>query len=365
MASIGMQVPSFDRVVGTIVNRAPSMWSRLGALESRYLKPQLEDITIKKPVFVAGLARAGSTMLLELLNALPETASHRYRDFPLVFTPYWWNRFVDLSSGRKDVAVERAHKDRIKVSPESPEAMEEPLWMAFFPSVHAAGESHVLNAASRDAQFDAFYRDHIRKVLLVRDGSRYLAKSNYSVTRFEYLLSLFPDARFVIPVRDPLGHVASLAKQHALFVAASAENPAVRDHLRNVGHFEFGPDRQVINTGELERVREIEAHWTKGEEALGLAKHWSLVYGFIRRMLDGNSALRAASMIVRYEDMCGSAEKTILRILDHCELSSSPAIVAAYAKRFTPPTYYQPIFSDDEQAQIRSVTKEVAATYGY
>jgi hypothetical protein len=365
MTSTGIQVPTFDRVVGTIVNRAPSVWSRLGAFESRYLGPQLDDIKIEKPVFIAGLARAGSTVLLELLNALPETASHRYRDFPLVFTPYWWNRFVDLSSGRKDVAVERAHQDRIKVSPESPEAMEEPLWMAFFPQLHAAGRSHVLDAASRDPQFDAFYRDHIRKLLLVRGGSRYLAKSNYSVTRLEYLISLFPDARFVIPVRDPLCHVASLAKQHALFVAASSGNPAVRDHLRNVGHFEFGPDRRAINTGELARVHDIEAHWAKAEEALGLAKHWSLVYGFIRRTLDGNPALREAAMIVRYEDVCGSAEKTILRILEHCELSAPPEIVQAYATRFTPPTYYKPIFSADEQDQIRSVTKEVAALYGY
>ena len=242
MSASNIQVPPFDRVIGSMVHRAPAFWSRLGAWESRYLGPQLETIAIAKPIFIAGLARAGSTVLLEFLDAFPETASHRYRDFPLVFTPYWWNRFIELSPGRQSAPSERAHKDRIKVSPESPEAMEEPLWSAFFPQVHSRQEeTHVLDASSRDAHFDAFYQDHIRKVLLVRGGSRYLAKSNYSVTRLQYLLSVFPDARFVIPIRAPLSHVASLAKQHALFCSASEENRAVREHLRNVRAFRVRP----------------------------------------------------------------------------------------------------------------------------
>jgi len=365
MPGSNIQVPAFDRVVGAIVHRAPALWSRLGAWESRYLSARLETIAIEKPIFIAGLARAGSTILLEFLDAFPETASHRYRDFPLVFTPYWWNRFVDLSPGRQNAASERAHKDRIKVSSESPEAMEEPLWSAFFPKVHRQGESHVLDARSRDGQFDAFYQDHVRKVLLVRSGARYLTKSNYSVTRLEYLLSLFPDARFVIPIRAPLTHVASLAKQHALFCAASEENRAVREHLRNVGHFEFGPDRQAINTGDYTRVREIENHWAAGEEAIGLAKYWSLIYRFVWEKLADNPALRAASTIIRYEDLCTSADATIRRLIDHCELKPRPEIIATYANRFTAPTYYKSVFSDEEQAQIGSLTRDVASLYGY
>ena len=365
MPASNIQVPTFDRVVGAMVHRAPALWSKLGGWESRYLSAQLDDITIEKPIVIAGLARAGSTVLLEFLDAFPETASHRYRDFPLVFTPYWWNRFVDLSPGRQNAASERAHKDRIKVSSESPEAMEEPLWSAFFPKVHRYGESHVLDARSRDARFDAFYQDHVRKVLLVRGGTRYLAKSNYSVTRLEYLLSLFPDARFVIPIRAPLAHVTSLAKQHALFRAASEENPAVRAHLRNVGHFEFGPDRQAINTGDYDRVREIERHWAAGEEALGLAKYWALIYRFVWEKLAEVPALRAASIIIRYEDLCTATDATMRRLIDHCELRTRAEIIAAYANRFTAPAYYKSMFSDEEQAQIHSLTRDVAALYGY
>jgi hypothetical protein len=366
MSAGNIQVPPFDRVMGSMVHRAPAFWSKLGAWESRYLGRQLETIAIAKPIFIAGLARAGSTVLLEFLDAFPETASHRYRDFPLIFTPYWWNRFIELSPGRQSAPSERAHKDRIKVSPESPEAMEEPLWSAFFPKVHSRREeTHVLDASSRDAHFDAFYQDHIRKVLLVRGGSRYLAKSNYSVTRLQYLHSVFPDARFVIPIRAPLSHVASLAKQHALFCAASEENRAVREHLRNVGHFEFGPDRQAVNTGDFTRVREIESHWARGEEALGLAKYWSLIYRFVWEKLADDPALREASIIIRYEDLCHSTHATIRRLIDHCELKPRAEIIGDYVNRFTPPTYYKPVFSDEERAQIRSLTRDVAELYGY
>ena len=47
--------------------------------------------------------------------------------------------------------AERAHKDRILVTPDSPEAMEEVLWMRFFPAVHDEAASQVLDAATSNA----------------------------------------------------------------------------------------------------------------------------------------------------------------------------------------------------------------------
>src|SRR3546814_13405511 len=66
-------------------------------------------------------------------------------------------------------------------------------------------------------EFERFFRDHLRKLLWVRRRPRYLSKANYSVTRMAYLLTLFPDARFVLPLRDPAAHIASLVKQPRLF----------------------------------------------------------------------------------------------------------------------------------------------------
>src|SRR5690606_33251786 len=154
-------------------------------------------------------------------------------------------------------------------------------WMSFFPNLHDPRASEVLDGSTRHPQFEQFYRDHVRKLLAVRGAERYVSKGNYNVTRLEYLLALFPDARFVIPVRDPVWHVASLMKQHRLFCARTRDNPKARTHLRRVGHFEFGPDRRPINAGDTECVQAICAHFAAGRDIEGWALYWNHLYGYL------------------------------------------------------------------------------------
>src|SRR3546814_18222232 len=90
----------------------------------------------------------------------------------------------------------------------------------------------------------------MRKLLWVRRRPRYLAKANYNGTRMEYLLKLFPDARFVLPLRDPAAHIASLMKQQRLFCEGERRHPAALEHMRRIGHFEFGIDRRPIHVGD-------------------------------------------------------------------------------------------------------------------
>ena len=66
----------------------PNLWKRLGDLETSALADTLDEVAIEKPIYVSGLARSGSTILLELLNEIPGVVSQRYKDFPPVFTPY-------------------------------------------------------------------------------------------------------------------------------------------------------------------------------------------------------------------------------------------------------------------------------------
>src|SRR5262245_1122157 len=107
----------------------------IGDLETQLLEKRLREVRIDRPVFIAGLARSGSTMLLEILSRLPEVGTHRYRDFPLLFIPWWWNQFQDRFA-ESAAPVERPHQDRITITKNSPEAFEEPLWNFFFPFVH-------------------------------------------------------------------------------------------------------------------------------------------------------------------------------------------------------------------------------------
>ena len=80
-------------------------------------------------VFIAGLARAGTTILLNALYQSNIFASLSYSDMPFVLAPNLWAK---ISFNKKYLDFkERAHGDGIKVSTESPEAFEEVFWKTF------------------------------------------------------------------------------------------------------------------------------------------------------------------------------------------------------------------------------------------
>jgi hypothetical protein len=288
-------------------------------------------------------------------------ASHRYRDFPFVYTPIWWNRFFDRASRAKLDPVERFHKDRIFVTAESPEAMEEVLWMAFFPTIHDPSQDNVLDEETCNPEFEKFYKDHICKLLFIRGGSRYLAKGNYNVTRLQYLRKLSPDARFVILVRDPISHVASLMKQHQLFCEQEECDPRILNYMRRVGHFEFGLDLRPINVGNRELVEKVQHLWVSGGEVLGWAHYWASVYGFVADILETETEIMRATCVVHYDDLCNTPVQTLMRVYDHCDLDVGSETLQEQAKRLSPPSYYSMQFNDDEKDMIGAVTGETHA----
>jgi hypothetical protein len=354
--------PWMDRL-GGYIERNPARWIKLGSLETHLVESALADVRVDRPVYVTGLPRSGTTILLEILARHPEVATHRYRDFPMLFTPYAWNRWLELVPRRQEAPAERSHGDGIAVTSESPEAFEEPLWMAFFPELHDANENAVLDRGTQHPLFERFYRDHIRKLLAVRGRRRYVAKGNYNVTRIGYLANLFPDARFVIPVRDPVWHIASLMKQHRLFLDGQRDNPAARRHLRRVGHFEFGEDRRPIRIDDGATTAEIIELWQAGEEVRGWARYWAQLHRYIADLMEREP--RSAIRIVRYEDLCASPQAILRELLAHCALPAREPFLADAAGGLHPPTYYRPRFSAGDLAIIAEETAEAADRFGY
>jgi len=356
--------PWMDRLGGWI-ERNPARWIKLGSLETHLVESALADIRVDRPIYVTGLARSGTTILLETLARHADVATHRYRDFPMLFTPYAWNRWLELVPRKDEAPAERSHGDGIAVTSESPEAFEEPLWMAFFPELHDAADNVVLDRGTQHPLFERFYRDHIRKLLAVRGRRRYVAKGNYNVTRIGYLAKLFSDARFVIPVRDPVWHIASLMKQHRLFLDGQRDNPAARRHLRRVGHFEFGADRRPIRIDDGATTAEIVDLWQAGEEVRGWARYWAQLHHYIADLAERRRDLRSAIRIVRYEDLCASPHATLRAVLDHCALPVQESFLADAADRFHQPTYYTPRFGAEDLAIIAEETAAAACRFGY
>jgi hypothetical protein len=363
-APASLTPPRWIDWLGSLVQRYPRLWIGLGKLETRALADHIEPVAIEQPIYIAGLARAGSTVLLETLARHPDTATQAYRDFPAIFTPYLWNWFLDRAEGADGPARERAHGDGIQVTADSPEALEEGIWMAFFPDAHRAGHSDVLHETTCAPAFEAFYRDHLRKILWMRHGRRYLAKGNYNVTRMEYLLRLFPDARFVIPVREPEAHVASLMRQHRRFCPLHARQPSTLRYMQRLGHFEFGLDRRVIDVDDAADAEAIREAWARGDETTGLALQWRNVYRYVADRLDACPALRRAALVVRHEDLCRRPGETLREVMDHCGLEATPGFITEAAQRMKVAGTDNGL-SASERRTIAAITGETRARFDY
>jgi hypothetical protein len=232
--------------------------------------------------------------------------------------------------------------------------------MAFFPKLHDSDTSSVLRAGTSNVLFERFYRDHIRKLLVVRGGRRYLSKANYNLTRLGYLLKLFPDARFILPVRDPVWHIASLMRQHHRFCREHGRDARLQRHMSRCGHFEFGLDRRPINSGNTEIIRRIYDLWSKGREIEGWALYWQDIYGHVAEVLNTDSAIRHATLVVDYEMLCNQPDRVISALISHCELPSAGIdLVAEAASMIRHPSYYQPTFSKEQVTVIEKMTGEV------
>jgi hypothetical protein len=366
----------FGYVFSKIINSIDSISSIINKVETlsvsdriqknwnnfNYLKEQIE---LDKPIYITGLARSGTTILLEMLAKHPNLASHKYKHLVLPYLPYWF----DLMLNRLQISTEpfeRFHQDRIIIDQNSPEAVEEMLWQKFFSNLHNEERSNILTANLNYPQFEIFYRNHIQKLLIGQKATRYLAKNNYNLTRLEYLLNVFPRARFLVMIRDPLSQIASLIKQHNLFMKMERKNPYIIDWLKLLGHHEFGVGLKCINTGNTARIKEIKALMhKKGTNIKAWAYYWDSLYNYLANLLERNQKVKDATLVIRYTDLCENSDKTIDDILHHTELPLKDFIHTKrnYCEYLRKPDYYSFDFSEEEEAQIIDITADTAKRF--
>lgn len=358
-----MKLRFTDFVLSRIAQHLSSGFKRLGDMESRYLADRLDKIVIDRPVFITGLARSGTTILLNQFASVRGVGTHRYRDFPFLFTPYWWNRFNERF-GQVDVPIERPHKDRIIVTGNSPDAFEEPLWTHFFPFVHDPSADHLLTTADNDVEFNAFFKEHIRKILLIRGKDRYVSKGNYNISRLDYIANILPNALFLIPIRHPVDHVNSLVRQHQLFTQYSVEDHRVPAYLRAVGHFEFGPQRSPINLDREDQIRVLDA-WSQGEDHLGYAITWKIVYRHVKQILAENVRLAERIKIVRYEGLCANPISELTDIFEFCGLADQAVDLLLSQPDISAPRHEQSVEGRSDRDLVWQETAEVAQFFDY
>lgn len=342
---------------GRFIENHPTLMRWLGDLETFVLKEDLDTQEIDCPIFISGLARSGSTILLEILASHPMVVTHRYQDFPFVHLPYAWHWFLKRATKKDYKPVERFHHDGMIITPESPEAMEEVLWMNFFPDCHEPKQSAVMPAETKAPAFERFYTDHIRKMLLSRSGKRYAAKCNYHVSRLLYIKKIFGEVRFVIPVREPKAHIGSLVRQHQRFCKAESDNSKILDYMRRVGHFEFGLDRRPIHLGDTELTEQCLFLWADNKNAEGYACQWSAIYEWILNLLNTDPEMTERVYLLSYEDFCKNPSETLTGLFQFCGLPIDQNQISRHAERIKPHAHSD-VFSISEKRFIEEQTRE-------
>jgi len=181
---------------------------------------------------------------------LPDMAAHCYRDMPFVLTPCFWSRFA-AAFRQSGESRERSHGDGMLIHLDSPEALEEVLWKAFWRGPYRKDRIEPWGDREND-EFEEFFRDHMRKIIRLRRGAesagvRYLSKNNLNIARVGWLRRRFPDATVLVPFRDPLQHAASLLEQHENFLAIHEEDAFACEYMRAIGHFDFGRNLRPVD----------------------------------------------------------------------------------------------------------------------
>lgn len=240
-------------------------------------------------VFIAGLARSGTTILLNAIYESNIFASLTYNDMPFVLAPNLWSKLA--SHNKNTDLVQRAHGDGIKVSTESPEAFEEVFWKTF--------------NATESQSIDKF-KTFVRLIIHKYQKNRYLSKNNQNIRRLDRVCKIFPKSQILVPFRDPVQHAYSLLTQHKKFNEDSKQNKFISNYMKWIGHTEFGPNYIPLHRENLSFKDDVDInHWME---------QWYLTYKGCLECQDSNQNL----MFVCYEQLCTSKEYWlhILKTLD-------------------------------------------------
>ncbi len=176
------------------------------------------NIENQSHVFITGMPRSGTTILLNFLYSLDEYASLTYKDMPFVLSPNFSKFFNKKNIPKK----ERLHSDVINFDINSPEAFDE----IFFNNDNEFVINELVN--------------YIQLIFLKKNKIKYLSKNNLNYKRIDLINSILPNSIFLIPIREPLQHANSLLNQHLNFTKLQKEDDFIRRYMNYLSHNEFG-----------------------------------------------------------------------------------------------------------------------------
>lgn len=245
--------------------------------------------TKTKFVIVSGLARAGTTSLMNRLLENKMFASLDYSNMPFLTSPNLWKKFYNPKGGKKK---ERSHKDGILIGLDSNEALEEYFFKVL------ANDSYIKQDTLEEYKIsEDNYLDYLKYQAVIRktNQSIYLAKNNNLLIRYNSLRKLNSDFIAVFLYRDPLSHASSLLEKHKEYSKLQKEDSFVLEYMDWLGHHEFGLNQKPFNF----KQKEIRIKSDKNT-----LDYWLQIWiNYYQQLLTID---RANCIFISYEDYCKS-----------------------------------------------------------
>jgi hypothetical protein len=314
-----------ERALHRIAFATPGLPKIFGELDKDIFAPKDMPELSGPPVFVTGLPRAGTTLLLELLAGSGAFASFTYRHMPFVLAPCMWSKLTGRyrQEGEK---VQRSHGDGMEIGFDSPEAFEEVAWIAFHGKDYVKDDHLIpMDRLKLDVEFAPFMHGLARRLAVTagQGPRRYLSKNNANIGRLNTLKKLDPAATALVCLRDPVSHAASLARQHDRFLGIHAEDKFAAKYMRWIGHFDFGANFKPIRFAET-LDPEAPDFWLR---------YWIEAYSYALPRID------AQRQAFCYERLLDAPEAVLGRLAGALDLPDPDRFIAgaAQVRRGAPP----------------------------
>lgn len=278
-----------------------------------FLKKWIPDYNTGQHVFVTGLARSGTTALMNTLHETKEFTSLTYSDMPLLLAPNLWNT-LSLNKSASE-PKERAHKDGIYIHKASPEALDEAFWKTHIGKKYIHKRSIVITEIPTEVLDD--YENYINLILLKyksENTGRYLSKNNNNVLRIPEILYKFPKSKIIITFRSPLDHALSLLNQHQHFKHIQKESSFSLSYMNWLGHHEFGLGQKPFHLEDDELFQQLDKYLKDD------INYWLLIWlNYYQYVL---KYFTYTCILVSYESFCKNPNKVMTQLgekiaLDH------------------------------------------------
>ena len=266
-------------------------------LERAIYSSKVNDVSEEKHVFISGLARTGTTILMRHLYATNSFCSLTYRDMPFILGPNMWCSFSRHAKPKQGESRERAHGDGILINYDSPEAFEEVFWRVFCGKDYIQKDKLIPMIA--DHKTIEKFRDFISLILKDRYPKNYLSKNNNNILRLKALKEAFPNSVIIVLFREPLQHAYSLMNQHKRFLLMHNNDPFSKKYMAWLAHYEFGLNHRPFIFSEKNfeggKVETLE-YWLK---------LWIETYSYLK---ENNPQ---GTVFLNYEFLCDNADSVM------------------------------------------------------